>query len=156
MWFMSFITSTMARVLPDSTSSPTSAKGGAPGCGDRQKIPGDGEQHGVCAGRDGGSVGRTLRRRSAALASPPGSLPVGTGAAAARDRGRRAGRGLRVASRGGSVAESELTSISAQSERSKASTIALITSRSLLTGHSSYVSSSFGLYCARIRQNERS
>ena len=90
MWFMSFITSTMARVLPDSTSSPTSANGGAPGCGDRQKIPGDGETTACApAGMTAALAGWTSAESSA----------VADSRVVLRGRGGRAWRGRRCGAR---------------------------------------------------------
>src|ERR1700710_3004076 len=42
-WFISFMTSTMATVSPAATRPPTSTKGGAPGEGERQNSPTEGD-----------------------------------------------------------------------------------------------------------------
>src|SRR5882757_10098684 len=42
-WFISFMTSTIATVSPLATRPPTSTNGGAPGEGDRQKSPTEGD-----------------------------------------------------------------------------------------------------------------
>src|ERR1700712_395134 len=42
-WFISFITSTIATVSPAATVCPTSTKGGAPGEGERQNRPTEGD-----------------------------------------------------------------------------------------------------------------
>src|SRR5882757_7128197 len=69
-WFISFITSTIATVSPVATRPPTSTNGGAPGEGDRQKSPTEGDSIWVPEARMSWSTGAP---------APPAAGPVTAG-----------------------------------------------------------------------------
>src|SRR5687768_7403941 len=79
-WVISFMTSTMHIVLLASTRSPTLANGGAPGCGDRHRIPGDGE---TTRCTPGGRSDGCVVYGAAVLSGRADSLSVSAGIAAA-------------------------------------------------------------------------
>src|SRR5450755_869706 len=80
-WFMSFMTSTMARVSPAETTPPTSTNGGAAGEGARQKRPTDGDSTTIPLGTGGVTTGGSCvsppTRSTGSEADDPGACDGG-------------------------------------------------------------------------------